>query len=103
MSLSTRAVRGLRRRSRVWRRRVLVAGIAVAAAANVVERASQAQQPQPYTKWDQYGGSADSMQYSALAQINKNNVKELQRAWFYAVAGEADQLVFNPLIVEDVM
>ncbi len=102
MSLYTRAVRGLRR-SRVWRRRVLVAGIAVAAAANVVERASQAQQPQPYTKWDQYGGSADSMQYSALAQINKNNVKELQRAWFYPIAGEADRLVFNPLIVDDVM
>ena len=31
------------------------------------------------------------MQYSALAQINKANVKQLQRAWFYPVPGEPDQ------------
>ena len=85
MHRSTRAARGLPRpstgsgrpehvegrRSRVWLRRMLLVGTAVAAAASLVERASQAQQPQPYTKWDQYGGSSDSMQYSALAQINK--------------------------------
>ena len=52
----------------------LLAGIAVAR--RVVRRPALsaprcAQQPQPYTKWDQYGGSSDSMQYSALAQINK--------------------------------
>ena len=91
--------------------RVLLIGIAVAATASFAERASQAQQPfdaaqgrpQPYTKWDQYGGSSDSMQYSALAQINKSNVTQLQRAWFYPVPGEADRLVFNPLIVDNVM
>ena len=41
--------------------------------------------------------------YSALAQINKSNVTQLRRAWFYAVPGEPDQIVFNPLIVDNVM
>ena len=91
MHLSTRAVRGLPRRSREARRRVLLVGMAVAAIVTLVQRTPQAQQPfdaaqgrpQPYTKWDQFGGASDSMQYSALAQINKSNVKQLQRAWFW--------------------
>ena len=99
MHLSTRVVR------------VLLVGIAVAAAASVAQRAPQAQQPfdaaqgrpQPYTKWDQFGGASDSMQYSALAQINKSNVKQLQRAWFYPVPGEPDRLQFNPLVVDNIM
>jgi quinoprotein glucose dehydrogenase len=43
------------------------------------------------------------MQYSALTQINKNSVRQLQRAWFYPVPGEPDRLLFNPLVVGDVM
>jgi quinoprotein glucose dehydrogenase len=57
----------------------------------------------PYTTWSDYAGSADSMQYSALAQINKTNVAALQPAWFYPVPGAAARIVFNPLIVDDVM
>jgi quinoprotein glucose dehydrogenase len=56
-----------------------------------------------YTNWSDYGGSADSMQYSALAQINRSNVKQMEPAWFYHVAGDPIGLSFNPLIVEDVM
>ena len=83
---------------------MLLIGIALAATTAILaQRASHAQQPPPYTKWDQYGGSSDSMQYSSLAQINKSNVKQLARAWFYPVPGEADRLVFNPLIVDNVM
>ena len=77
--------------------RVLLIALAFGAQAVV------AQQPQPYTKWDQYGGSSDSMQYSALTQINKSNVKQLERVWFYPVPGEPDRLLFNPLIVDNVM
>ena len=33
----------------------------------------------------------------------RNNVKQLERAWFYPVPGESDRLVFNPLIVDNVM
>jgi quinoprotein glucose dehydrogenase len=80
-------------------RAVRVALVALALASD----AAIAQQPQQYTKWDQYGGSADSMQYSALSQINKNNVKQLQRVWFYPVPGEPERLLFNPLIVDNVM
>ena len=39
----------------------------------------------PYSTWRDYGGSADSMQYSSLAQINKDNVNRLELAWFFPV------------------
>ena len=57
----------------------------------------------PYTSWSNYGGSVDSMQYSALDQINKGNVSRLEPAWFHPVGGSATRLVFNPVIVDDVM
>jgi len=57
----------------------------------------------PYTTWREYGGSADSMQYSALDQINRGNVKRLERAWFHPIPGEADRLPFNPLVIDEVM
>ena len=57
-------------------------------------------EPRPYTTWRDYGGSADSMQYSALAQINASNVRQLERAWFYPVRGEPERLPFSPLIVD---
>ena len=75
--------------------RMLLAGLAVVAVAGFAKQGSHAQQSLPYTNWDQYGGSSDSMQYSALAQINKSNVAQLQRAWFYPVPGEPDRLVFT--------
>ena len=57
----------------------------------------------PHTTWRDYGGSADSMQYSALAQIDRTNVSRLERAWFYPVAGDAARLPFNPIVVDRVM
>src|SRR4029453_16586691 len=57
----------------------------------------------PYTTWRDYGGSADSMQYSALAQIDRTNVSRLERAWFYPVAGDAARLPFHPIVVDGVM
>src|SRR5690349_6771378 len=83
--------------------RVLLVGSAVVAFAFSLQWAPQAQQSQPYTKWDQYGGSSDSMQYSALAQINNTNVTQLERAWFYPVPGDPERLGFNPLVVDNVM
>ena len=58
---------------------------------------------QSYSNWSDYGGAADSMQYSALKQINKGNVGRLQQAWFYAVPGSSGRFGFNPVIVNDVM
>jgi quinoprotein glucose dehydrogenase len=57
----------------------------------------------PYASWSDYGGSADSMQYSALTEINKSNVTRLERAWFYPVAGDPVRLPFNPIVVDGVM
>jgi quinoprotein glucose dehydrogenase len=59
--------------------------------------------PRAYTSWRDYGGSADSMQYSALAQIKRENVSQLQQVWFYHVDGDATRLVFNPLVIDNVM
>jgi quinoprotein glucose dehydrogenase len=57
----------------------------------------------PYTTWSDYAGSADSMQYSALSQINRRNVATLERTWFFPVPGEPARLPFNPLVVDDTM
>jgi len=84
--------------SRAW-----LAALAMSAFALATQHAPRAQQAASYTKWDQYGGSSDSMQYSALAEINTNNVTQLQRAWFYPVPGDPERLAFNPLIVDNVM
>ncbi len=43
------------------------------------------------------------MQYSALTQINKTNVQQLELAWSYLVPGPSGRFGFNPLVVDDVM
>ena len=57
----------------------------------------------PYTAWSDYGGSADSMQYSALDQIDRSNVGKLELAWSYPVPGTSGRFGFNPLIADGVM
>jgi glucose dehydrogenase len=54
----------------------------------------------PYTTWTAYGGGAHSSQYSALNQINKSNVSQLQVVWTFPVIGT---VIFNPLVVDGVM
>src|SRR5438874_6088599 len=56
-----------------------------------------------YSTWKDYGGSADSMQYSSLRQINKNNVKSVELAWFAPAPGPNGRFAFSPLIVDNVM
>src|SRR6476646_7564197 len=51
-----------------------------------------------YTTWSDYGGSADSMQYSALKQIDKSNVHRLELAWSYPVPGPSNRFGSSPLI-----
>ncbi|MFP5206461.1 MAG: PQQ-binding-like beta-propeller repeat protein [Acidobacteriota bacterium] len=53
--------------------------------------------------WADYGGDAESTQYSALRQIDKSNVAGLTQAWFYPVPGTIARFNFNPLIVAGVM
>jgi glucose dehydrogenase len=60
-------------------------------------------QKHPYSTWSEYGGSSDSMQYSALTQINKANVSRLQQAWFFPVPDRKGNFGFNPIVVDGVM
>jgi len=54
----------------------------------------------PYTTWQAYAGGAHSSQYSALDQINKNNVAKLQVAWSFPITGNS---IFNPVVIDGVM
>ena len=54
----------------------------------------------PYTTWTAYGGGAHSSQYSALDQINKSNVSQLEVVWTFPVTGT---IIFNPVVVDEVM
>ncbi len=54
----------------------------------------------PYTTWKAYQGGSHSAQYTALNQITKANVGQLQVAWRYPVTGT---IMFNPIVVDDVM
>ena len=58
---------------------------------------------QPYTSWIDYGGSPDSMQYSALKQIDKSNVGKLELAWSYRAPDLRGNFGFNPVVVDGVM
>ena len=54
---------------------------------------------QDHAHWNDYGGAADSAQYSALKQINRSNVKNLKIAWTYPT-GDGNKYSFNPLVVD---
>ena len=60
-------------------------------------------QPKPYTTWSDYAGGPETMQYSALTQINKENVKNLEPAWSIKAPGPTGRFSFNPLVVGNVM
>lgn len=69
----------------------------------VIARGATVPSKRPYTTWSDYGGSADTMQYSALKQINKANVSRLQQVWFQPAPGPSGRFAFSPLVVDNVM
>jgi quinoprotein glucose dehydrogenase len=85
---------------------VLLAGVCVLALEAVQARMPGSgpddPRPAPHTSWNDYGGGADSSQYSALKQINRANVSKLQVAWKYAT-GDGGGYLFNPIVVDGVM
>jgi quinoprotein glucose dehydrogenase len=81
--------------------RIAIGSLAVLIAAAPFATAQR--DAKPYTTWSDYGGSPDSMQYSALTQIDRGNVHTLQPAWFYPVAGQPERMPFNPLVIDSVM
>ena len=60
-----------------------------------------------YATWEHYKGSAESIHYSSLTQIDTANVKSLQVAWEYH-SGDADtanfsQIQCNSIIVDGIL
>jgi quinoprotein glucose dehydrogenase len=78
-------------------------GATVAAIAILVQRGEGGRARGQYDGWRDYGGAADSMQYSSLDQIHRGNVGRLRQAWFYRVDGDAIRIAFNPVVVDGVM
>src|ERR1700679_3388339 len=74
--------------------------VALSAASTIAFAADKT--PAPHTTWTAYLGGPDSDQYSALKQINKSNVKQLEVAWTYPT-GEKGNYLFNPVIIDGVM
>lgn len=59
------------------------------------------QPPSGYRSWQVYGGGPDSIRYSNLDQINRDNVDKLQIAWTYDTgdAFEGSEMQCNPIVV----
>jgi alcohol dehydrogenase (cytochrome c) len=53
--------------------------------------------------WMMYWGNYHSTHYSALNQINPNNVRQLKTAWSFPVLGGNSVLEATPLVVDGVM
>ena len=77
--------------------------LAVAAAASQIATVRGQSGPRLYTTWSQPGGSIEGAQYSALRQINKSNVHQLELQWFHPAPGPAGRFAFSPLVVDNVM
>lgn len=56
-------------------------------------------------EWSSYGGNPENTHFSALKQINRNNVKQLAVAWTYDTgdASNGSQIQCNPLVVNGVL
>lgn len=55
-----------------------------------------------YTEWTEYLGGPDRNHYSALTQINPENVKNLKVAWTYSTA-DSGQMQVNPIVVNGIL
>jgi quinoprotein glucose dehydrogenase len=86
--------------------RKIVVCMAVGIAASSVGRSQTSPTIQHTTSeqldWPVYGGAPENTHYSALAQINRRNVKQLQVAWTFDTA-ESGGLQTSPIIVGDVL
>jgi quinoprotein glucose dehydrogenase len=58
-----------------------------------------------YRDWTVYGGGAESIRYSALKQINRENVDKLRVAWTYDTgdAYKNSEMQCNPIVVDGVL
>ena len=59
--------------------------------------------PALFRTWGRSHGDSGSRRYSALAQVNRGNVKQLQVAWTYHSGDGSGNIQCNPIVVEGVM
>ncbi|MCW5977401.1 MAG: PQQ-binding-like beta-propeller repeat protein [Bryobacteraceae bacterium] len=61
--------------------------------------------PSGYRDWRIYGGGWDRIRYSALDQINRDNVGKLRAAWRYDTGDEfpESEMQCNPIVVDGVL
>src|ERR1043166_178762 len=59
--------------------------------------------PETFLTWHRSHGDNGGMRYSALEQINRQNVTNLEQAWIYHSGDGSNQIQCNPIIVRDIM
>ena len=59
--------------------------------------------PETFLTWHRSHGDNGGMRYSALNQINRGNVTNLQPAWIYHSGDGSNNLQCNPIIVRGIM
>ena len=59
-------------------------------------------QQQSHMTWSDYLGGLDSSHYSALQQINRSNVSQLEEVWAYPT-GDKFSYGFSPLVADNIM
>lgn len=77
----------------------LLTGCVVATRA-ALDGEEQLQLDERFQQWSRYEGEAGVTHFSALDQINRSNVHQLQIAWTFNAAGGAS---YNPIIIDTVM
>jgi quinoprotein glucose dehydrogenase len=77
---------------------VAAAGVFLIAARKLTMLAGNA----VHADWTEYLGGPDRNHYSALTQINPDNVTKLQPVWSYS-APDSGQMQMNPIIVNEVL
>src|SRR5215475_10048351 len=83
-------------------------GLALGLAIFAIQLAPQARrggEANDSLEWRAYGGGPENTHYSALRQINRENVKELQVAWSYDTGDGFDgsEMQCNPIVVDGVL
>ena len=86
-----------------WRVAASATGLLTLAILYLPKTISAGSKKPAYSSWSDYGGSPNSMGYSALKQINKSNVSQLKLQWFVPAPGPAGRFSFNPLVIDGVM
>ena len=76
---------------------VAIATLAQVSSAQIVQNTAS-----EHRDWPVYGGAPENTHYSALAQINRENVKQMQVAWTFD-SGESGGLQTSPIIVGSVL